>query len=166
MTNYFKIFDLPEQFEINLDLLEQKYHDFLQEYHPDKNFDKNDFEKLQFSMTINEGYKVLNQDLTRAIHLLQLKNIDLDSDENNPIKPDYSTLSLILELQEEVAEINNLEMAKILKKQLEEKINNQILKFDDLFKNGDYILASQAIIFAKYLKKTWQDLKNKERNLQ
>jgi len=165
MTNYFKIFDLPEQFEINLNLLEQKYHDFLQEYHPDKNFAQNDFEKLQFSMVINEGYKVLNQDLTRAIHLLQLKNIDLDNDENNPIKPDYSTLSIILELQEKVAKVNQLEMAKILKKQLEEKINNQILKFATSFKDGNYVIASQAIIFAKYLKKTWQDLKNKERNL-
>jgi molecular chaperone HscB len=160
MKNYFELFNLTPKFTIDLNEIEQKYHQFQNQFHPDKA----DFNSIEHSILINEAYKILSDDFLRASHLLQLKNIDIENDENH-IKPDISTLQAILDLQEEIFEINNLDEILVLKNNLNSQIKNLINNFQNAFEGNELNEATQFLIKAKYLKKSLIDLKNRQKNL-
>ena len=157
MINYFEIFHLNPAFNIDIALLESKYHDLQRNFHPDLN-NINDLEK---SIHINSGYKILSDDFLRASHLLQLKNINIE-DEDCAIKPDKSMLIDIIALQEKIFDpnfINNQQSIKITKKNINDEILKLLQEFEDLYNSSDFLLATQKIIKIKYLKKTLNDLK-------
>ena len=160
MKNYFELFNLKPKFTIDLSEIEQKYHQFQNQFHPDKA----DFDSIEHSILINEAYKVLSDDFLRASHLLQLKNIDIENDENH-IKPDITTLKEILDLQEKIFEINNLDEILVLKNNLNSQIKKLINDFQNAFETNDFNEATQFLIKAKYLKKSLIDLKNRQKNL-
>jgi molecular chaperone HscB len=160
MKNYFELFNIFPKFTIDLNEIEQKYHQFQNQFHPDKA----DFNSIEHSILINEAYKILSDDFLRASHLLQLKNIDIENDENH-IKPDISTLQAILDLQEKIFEINNFDEILALKNNLNSQINNLINNFQNAFEANELNEATQFLIKAKYLKKSLIDLKNRQKNL-
>ena len=160
MKNYFELFNLTPKFTIDLNEIEKKYHQFQNQFHPDKA----DFNSIEHSILINEAYKILSDDFLRASHLLQLKNIDIENDENH-IKPDISTLQDILDLQEKIFEINNLNEILVLKNSLNLQIKKLIDDFQNAFEINKFNEASQFLIKAKYLKKSLIDLKNRQKNL-
>ncbi len=160
MKNYFELFNLSPKFTIDLHEIEEKYHQFQNQFHPDKA----DFNSIEHSILINEAYKILSDDFLRASHLLQLKNIDIEDDENH-IKPDISTLQEILDLQEKIFEINNLNEILVLKNNLNSQIKKLIDDFQNAFEANKFNEASQFLIKAKYLKKSLIDLKNRQKNL-
>ena len=160
MKNYFELFNLAPKFTIDLNEIEKKYHQFQNEFHPDKA----DFNSIEQSILINEAYKILSDDFLRASHLLQLKNIDIENDENH-IKPDISTLQEILDLQEKIFEINNLNEILVLKNNLNSQIKKLINDFQNAFEANKSNEATQFLIKAKYLKKSLIDLKNRQKNL-
>ncbi len=160
MKNYFELFNLAPNFTIDLKGIEKKYHQFQNQFHPDKA----DFNSIEHSILINEAYKILSDDFLRASHLLQLKNIDIENDENH-IKPDISTLQEILDLQEKIFEINNLNEILVLKNNLNSQIKKLIDDFQNAFEANKFNEASQFLIKAKYLKKSLIDLKNRQKNL-
>ncbi|CAL4325777.1 Fe-S protein assembly co-chaperone HscB [Buchnera aphidicola] len=85
--NYFKLFDLPEKFDIEVILLSKKFHQLQRKYHPDlfnncsKLIKKN---VLNNSTIVNKGYRTLRDPLTRAKYLLYLKGFNV-IDENKSI---------------------------------------------------------------------------------
>ena len=160
MKNYFELFNLAPKFIIDLNEIEKKYHQFQNQFHPDKA----DFNSIEHSILINEAYKILSDDFLRASHLLQLKNIDIEDDENQ-VKPDISTLQEILDLQEKIFEINNLNEILVLKNNLNSQIKKLIDDFQNAFEANKFNEASQFLIKAKYLKKSLIDLKNRQKNL-
>lgn len=159
--NYFEIFQLPTQFNINSSELETNYLKLQQQFHPDNN---PDLQQLEHSILINQAYQVLNDDFSRASYLLQLKNIDIENDDN-PIKPTLSTLQEILELQEEISMIDNLTKISQLKITLKSEIENLIKDFCNHYEINKIKEATQFLIKAKYLKKSLNDLKNQEKIL-
>ena len=160
MKNYFELFNLTPKFTIDLSEIEKKYHQFQNQFHPDKA----DFDSIEHSILINEAYKILSDDFLRASHLLQLKNIDIENDENH-IKPDITTLQEILDLQEKIFEIDNLDEILVLKNNLNSQIKKLINDFQNAFEANKFNEATQFLIKAKYLKKSLIDLKNRQKNL-
>lgn len=132
--NYFNIFNIPESFAINLALLESKYQELLQKYHPDK-FSSAD-EKLQrqsliISADINSAYQILKNSVTRANYLLQIWGYAKVL-EDRYIAPEFVELQIIwrekigecndyIQLEEYIEEINKNICA--LEEQLTEQIN-------------------------------------------
>ncbi|PIT09889.1 Fe-S protein assembly co-chaperone HscB [Snodgrassella communis] len=85
MNQYFALFQLPEQFDIDDKQLEQNYRLLAAQCHPDKFAAKSAFEQKQAMMlatTINEAYRILSNPLDRAAYLLQQQNIDADAPEH------------------------------------------------------------------------------------
>lgn len=153
MKNFFDFFSLPINFFLDQDELEKKYFSFQQHFHPDKA----GIAELENSMDINEAYEVLKNPLRRAVHILQLNNIDVENDEN-ATKPDISTLEEVLEIQEKIPVLNQQEIIDLKK-----SINNQIkLLLDQVAQkldNKDFTAATQFVIKAKYFDKILQDLR-------
>jgi molecular chaperone HscB len=85
MNQYFALFQLPEQFNIDDKQLEQNYRLLAAQCHPDKFAARSTFEQKQAMMmaaTVNEAYRILSNPLDRAAYLLQQQNIDADAPEH------------------------------------------------------------------------------------
>ena len=160
MKNYFELFLLPIDFEINLDELEKKYFEFQNQFHPDKS----SIDEIEKSILINKAYEILADDFLRACYILQLKGIDIRNDEK-AIKIDIATLETVLELQEEIIKITNKDKIKILQEKLNGEIKLLINSAVNCFKGSDINLAAQFLVKAKYLKKSLQDLKDQKQKL-
>ena len=101
--NYFQILGLKSQFIIDQNQLQQNYLKLQQIFHPDKQINKSNSEKIiatEFSAKLNHIYQILKDDKKRAEYLLSLDNIIINSDDSN-IKPDTAMLAEILEFNEE-----------------------------------------------------------------
>ncbi len=146
--NYFKIFEIKEEIDIDLDLLEEKYHEFQRNFHPDKA----GVEEIEKSMAFNEGFEVLSDEISRIAHLLQIKDININDDEKAP-KVDVSVLQEVMELQEKILE-GGADLSEISK-----KIDEALIESRDFYDKNELEKAAQSLIRVKYLKKALKDLK-------
>lgn len=74
--------------------------------HPDKYVQASEQEKrlsLQYSVFINEAYQTLINPVLRAAYLLKLSGIDVSTNENAPVDPEF--LMLQIEFRETLEEI-------------------------------------------------------------
>ncbi|MFM8185714.1 MAG: Fe-S protein assembly co-chaperone HscB, partial [Alphaproteobacteria bacterium] len=117
MINHFFNLNLAENFVIDLNILEKNYLELQQKFHPDQSL--SDLEK---SIALNESYKILSNPISRAEHLLELKNIFINDDENS-LRPSLETLNEVIELQEKIENCQNLAELSPLKNLLLEKID-------------------------------------------
>jgi molecular chaperone HscB len=105
--NYFELFGLQPDFELDLDGIAARYRDLQRAVHPDKFANASDQERLlsvQQAAQINEAYQTLKSPLSRARYLLELKGITLD-DSDTTMDPMF--LMEQMELRESLAEVSN-----------------------------------------------------------
>jgi len=92
MQNYFELFRLPQQFEIDTSVLDTNYRKLLAEVHPDKFVNASAAEKMQSmqqATSANEAYQTLKQPTARARYLLQLAGISTDEENNTAMPADF-----------------------------------------------------------------------------
>jgi molecular chaperone HscB len=160
MKNFFELFSLTTNFAVDLFELEKKYLEFQNQFHPDKS-SSDDISK---SIEINEAYKILSDDFLRACYLLQLKGVDILHDEK-AVRPDITTLSEVLELQEKISEISDKNEIEELRMKLNSEIRFLISAAMKAFEINEIALSSQLIVKTKYLKKSLEDLKIRKQKL-
>ncbi|MDP3743963.1 MAG: Fe-S protein assembly co-chaperone HscB [Methylotenera sp.] len=91
-TNYFQLFALPEQFDIDIQSLEVNFRKIQSASHPDRFVSATADERLQSmqtSTTANEAYRTLKNPATRAKYLLELQGINAISDTNTAMPMDF-----------------------------------------------------------------------------
>lgn len=92
MQNYFALFQLPAQFEIDLAVLDVNYRKLQAEVHPDKFVNASPAERMQsmqMATLANEAYQTLKQPTARARYLLQLQDIDTSEEVNTAMPADF-----------------------------------------------------------------------------
>jgi molecular chaperone HscB len=157
VSNYFKKFNLPIRFQINLQELEANYLKLQQQFHPDFALDKTGAEIN--SILINQAYQILKNPLKRAIYLLQLQGIDIDNDEC-VVKPSQENLMLVMEIREEIMESSdNKNRIDEIKQKIKKIISDEMSRINGLLVGENWLEASQKLIKLKYLDKIISDLK-------
>ena len=104
--NYFEIFGLPESYQVDRNLLSDRYHVMQREFHPDRYVGKPAQEQrlaVQYAAIINQAYSELSSPLLRAQYLLSLRNIDAAGD--TKITRDPLFLMQQIELREKLADL-------------------------------------------------------------
>lgn len=92
MSQYFTLFQLEPQFDIDTDSLEQNYRTLAARFHPDRFASASAFEQKQavmMSSTINEAYRTLKNPTDRAAYLLRQQGIDADAPEHTSFAPEF-----------------------------------------------------------------------------
>lgn len=92
MQNYFALFQLPQQFELDLAQLDSQYRKLQAEVHPDKFVNASPAERMQsmqMATLANEAYQTLKQPTARARYLLQLQGIATDEENNTAMPADF-----------------------------------------------------------------------------
>jgi molecular chaperone HscB len=156
MANYFELFKLNIEFNIDKKKLSDEYLLLQKQYHPDKA--ENPKQQISFnelSASYNKAFKTLENDLERAIYILHLNNITLE---------DYSNNQTILEnIWLDYEEFEDMSDAEDLNLFYENKIkerNELIAKLDSLFK-FNLIDAGKYTMLLKYLSNLIQNIKSK-----
>jgi molecular chaperone HscB len=92
MQNYFALFQLPQQFNIEAATLDTHYRKLLAEVHPDKFVNGSPAERMQSmqqATLANEAYQTLKQPTARARYLLQLAGVTTDEENNTAMPADF-----------------------------------------------------------------------------
>src|SRR5260364_489939 len=95
--NYFKLFNLAEQYPLDQKALDAAYHTVLAHTHPDHFAAAGEAQKraaLKWTARANEAYRILKDPLQRAVHLLQLCGIEFEAENNTAIAPAIFTQPL------------------------------------------------------------------------
>lgn len=105
--DYFALFGLPVDYQIDASLLAPRYQELQRQFHPDRFATASESEQLQAlqkTATINDAYQTLKHPLRRAEYLLSLQGIDVQNEQHT--MHDTSFLIEQLELREELDQIS------------------------------------------------------------
>ena len=104
--NYFELFDLPVDFQVDLAQLSSCYQTLQKTVHPDKFAHASEQEQriaVQKSAHINDAYQTLRNPLQRAEYLLVERGLDMPNEQHS--FSDNSFLMRQMELREMLAEV-------------------------------------------------------------
>ncbi len=105
-TTHFERFGLPQSFDVNATLLDERYRDSQRAVHPDRFVNATDQERrlsMQQATLLNEGYQVLKDPLRRGRYLLELLGYSFDDEHNTT--SDAAFLMEQMELREALEEV-------------------------------------------------------------
>ena len=125
--NYFTLFNLPEQFELDTALLTKAYQTLAQLTHPDKFAASSEQEKaiaVQKKAQVNDGYQVLKSPLLRAEHMLEMRGIELRHEQQTMQDPAF--LMQQMEWREQLEELDQSNDPMDVLMDLEDEITSQI----------------------------------------
>ena len=131
--NFFKWFNLPEAYQIDLDLLQKNYYSRSKLTHPDNFHDKSDFEKKMAEQALrytHEAFNTLSCPIKRASYILWLNNIDLNSEAIQEKAMPADFLEKIFEWQSQGS-----------RKNLEQYLQNNLSRVAKLLSQKEFELA-------------------------
>ena len=152
--NYFDIFSLPLQFEVDITSLAEKYRKLQKVFHPDRYADKGDQERrmaVQVSSHLNMAMDVLKHPLSRATYILSLQGIDLLSETDT--KMDHSFLFKQMEWRESLGALSLDDSARNILDSLMDEVQTE--------RRSKLSTLTQLIV-----DKDWQAVRNQVRQLQ
>lgn len=90
--NYFELFGLAAQFDIDADALDRAYRELQSRVHPDKFAQGSDAERrvaMQWATFANEAYTALKSPLKRARYLCELAGVDMGIETNTAMPAQF-----------------------------------------------------------------------------
>lgn len=106
--NHFALFGLPVGFEVDADLLAERYRELQRTVHPDRYANASERDRrlsMQRAAQINEAFRALKQPLARARYLLELYGLALDDERDTHLDPAF--LMEQMELRERLSEVRD-----------------------------------------------------------
>ena len=141
MQNYFQLFALTPEFDIDAQQLEASYQTQIAQYHPDKfasEDEKSQLKAVQNTSLINSAFDTLKDPLNRATYLLELNNIQAFDEKDT--KMDVNFLMAQIELRESLeaiqAEADELALDDFIEN-IGVKIKDNISQISALFATGE-----------------------------
>lgn len=164
MSQYFTLFQLEPQFDIDTDSLEQNYRTLAARFHPDRFASASAFEQKQavmMSSTVNEAYRTLKNPTDRAAYLLRQQGIDADAPEHTSFAPEF--LMQQMEWRETLAEARSGQDQTVLPALDKEISGAQQELWQDLreaFRRQQYEDAAQLVRQGRFLDKLKKEISN------
>ncbi|KAB0790937.1 hypothetical protein PPYR_02737 [Photinus pyralis] len=150
MPNYFNLFNIEENYEVNQPLLTRKYRQLQAVLHPDRFSHKSQTEKdisADYSALVNNAYGTLQKPLERGIYMLHLHGERIDESDRGT---DPNFLMEIMQLNEEIEEAQTADELRHLNKKSKEKLDCITQKLATCFRDNNFQAAKELIIQLKY----------------
>lgn len=141
-ANYFELFGLQPSFSLDKSQLTQAYHDIQNQLHPDRYITASSQEHRlaeQKSALVNEAYRVLSDDCSRADYLLTLQ--DPADKDPSATAGDSDFLSAQMELRQTLEECSASDEYTDLAAHVAEQLQQLAKDFNRLYEQGDYTQA-------------------------
>ncbi|MFK7973882.1 MAG: Fe-S protein assembly co-chaperone HscB [Rickettsiaceae bacterium] len=151
--NYFQLLGIEQKYDLDPKNLKQTYLRKQQEYHPDRAInDTIKKDNITKSMLINEAYKALSDELTRAEYLLKINDYILD-DKTLSGKLSAGEFEAILDQYEIIDQIDELAELQTKKREKIAEKSHLITELTRLFNDHKLSKALDLTIRLKYLTK-------------
>ncbi|OHT11889.1 Iron-sulfur cluster co-chaperone protein HscB, mitochondrial [Tritrichomonas foetus] len=161
--NYFSLFDLPKDYDIDPSKLLKTYKGYQRQIHPDRFFQasKNEISNADHvSSCVNQGYKTLSDPVKRGEYMLQLFKFDTKAD----VPPDF--LMKVLDIHEQIDSASeSSDLVKLMaENQKDFREENAKLK-ESLRVDGDKVAdphaAAESLAKMKYLSRIRDAIREK-----
>jgi molecular chaperone HscB len=156
--NYFDIFGLPVEFEIDSQLLAEQYRKLQQTVHPDRYANASERDRrmsVQQAADVNEAFHTLKSPLKRARYLLQIKGVAFDDEKETTVDPEF--LLEQMELREALAEVNSSADAfaelNAIMQDIVKRIAHMLDDYNDCIKIGELQKAKAIVQKLQFLEK-------------
>lgn len=160
-VDYFDIFGLEKNYDIEVKNLEGKYKNWQKKLHPDLVHSKSEKERdfaAEQSAKVIDAYRTLTRPLSRAIYLLKLEGIEVDG-EQTVSEPEL--LSEILEIREAVEEATDSEDLNHILSEMQEKLRHWSTVFANAFKSRNFEEAKSSIQRMTYYERVTDEVAKK-----
>ncbi len=154
--NYFEIFQLPQEFHLDVTELGERFRRLQKSVHPDKFINATDKEKrlsMQWAAQINSAYATLKVALPRAIYLLGLEGMDIA---DNPVLDPVFLMEQI-DLREQLEEIEHMDEPLSTLDKFKAEVGKVMSCFEEEFASsysgGDHVKAEQAVYKLQFMNK-------------
>ena len=168
--NYFEIFGLPVDFQIDTSLLAERYRELQKTVHPDRYANASDRDRrlaVQQAAHINEALNTLKLPLKRARYLLQLNGVAFDDEKETTMDPEF--LIEQMELREAVADVRKQDDPFASLNELMESINHKqskmIARLQELISTQEYEAAKIQVQKLQFLEKLIFECESLEQDL-
>ncbi len=165
--DFFSLFSLPHDFDIELKTLNARFRELQVESHPDRVAAEDEATKLaavQRSSLLNDAYATLKSPLGRAAHLLALAGVSVD--EVSQADLDREVLFEQMQLREAVAEApegdDGLAVLEPLKKEIAARIHQREQNFVQSLTAEDLGVAKRVFHELQFLHKLFQEIETSE----
>ena len=160
MQNYFDIFELSTDFNLDKKQLKQSFNQKIIEFHPDKFSDeKQKNTAVKNTSLINTAFKTLNDEVSRGAYILELKNIFAFDEKNTKMRAEF--LMEMVELQEELATLDDDFAIDSFIENISQKMQIAIKELRECFAKNDLENAKNLVRELKFYQRT----KTKAENL-
>lgn len=168
--NYFEIFGLPVDFQIDTSLLTERYRELQKTVHPDRYANASDRDRrlaVQQAAHINEALNTLKLPLKRARYLLKLNGVEFDDEKETTMDPEF--LMEQMELREAVADVRKQDDPFASLNELMESINHKqstmIARLQELISTQEYEAAKMQVQKLQFLEKLIFECESLEQDL-
>ncbi len=155
--NYFELLKLPTSVDIDLKAAEQRHRELSLQYHPDRQ-PPGDLrarrEAADTSARLNDAIRTVRDPIRRAVYLLKLQGVDLESESNAvrqaatpQLLEEIMSFREALDLVREIKSVARIEST--LKAANDRRQRAQETAFAAL-RIGDTALATQALVEVRY----------------
>ena len=158
--NYFELFDIPVNLQVNKNLLTQKYFELQKKFHPDFFTQATEYEQaeaLEASSKINKALKTLKNEDETIKYVLELKGV-LQEEEKYQLPPDF--LMEVMELNEEISK-DSLAQINSFEKEIYSGVADIIKNYNDNTITTEALLKVKEYYFKKkYLQRILERLED------
>ncbi len=162
--NYFELFGLPEQFDLDEIQLANAFRELQAQYHPDRFINANDQERraaLQSTGYINEAHETLLSSRLRARYLLSLNGVDFDDEIDTT--HDGAFLMHQMEIREALEDVRNAKDPLARIDDIAQEISGEADALKDDFiekmEQGKLDDAKEAVLKMKFFERLCQESK-------
>ncbi|KAJ1276954.1 hypothetical protein BS78_05G256300 [Paspalum vaginatum] len=156
-VDYFQIFGLKREYNIQGNNLEGKYKDWQKKLHPDLVHSKSEKERgfaAEQSALVIDAYRTLSSPLSRALYLLKLEGIHVDEEKtiNDP-----ELLMEMMELREAVNDASDSQTLEKIQSQIKGKLETWSASFHEAFNQKDFDRAVEATQRMRYYERAVEE---------
>lgn len=170
VQDYYRIFGLPVSFEIDPNLIAERYRELQRAVHPDRFANAGDRERREAviqAANINEAYHTLKSPLRRARYLLQLQGVEFDDERETSFAPEF--LMEQMELREALVEVRGrddaLDALGTIIDDIDKRIGAMLGAFKGALEKSDLAVAKQIVHKLQFLHKLKQEAEGIEAEL-
>ena len=161
--NYFEIFDVPVDYQVDLNKVSQLYRELQKAVHPDRFANGSEQEKriaMQQTSLINQAFQTLKDPVLRAQYLLRLKGVDMQNETDTTMDPEF--LMEQMEFREAISEVKShsdplAELDKMLSES-KQKINGFMESFSHTYAEDKLDSARDTVRKMQFLFKAQKEI--------
>jgi molecular chaperone HscB len=162
MQNHFELFQLPQQFTLDMDVLASAYREVQGQVHPDRFVNASDAEKrvaMQWATRANEAYQTLKNPQKRAQYLCEQHGVDVQAESNTAMPMAF--LMQQMEWRDALGDARaskDMAALDVLERQLQTERAARLLEVKALLDAHDFESAAQGVRALMFLEKFGEEV--------